>query len=134
MSQENVMMVRGMYDAFAKGDIPYIVNALDSKVEWLEAENFIYDDGNPYIGPTAVLEGIFTRIGAEWEGFSVAPKEVLDAGETIASHGYYSGTYKKTGASVKAQFAHFFTFRNGKIVKFQQYTDTAQFARAVAKF
>lgn len=132
MSQENVAIVQGMYAAFANGDIPTIIGALDPKVDWWEAENFIYADGNPYVGPDAVLTGVFMRINAEWEGFAVAPQEVLDAGETIIGHGYYSGTYKQTGKQVRAQFAHFFTFRDGQIVKFQQYTDTAQFKQAVA--
>ncbi len=127
MSQKNVKVVRGMYDAFAKGDIPTVLAALDPQVEWWEAENFIYDDGNPYVGPDAVLQGVFMRIGTEWQGFAVSPKEVLDAGDIIIGHGYYSGTYVKNGRRARAQFAHFFTFRNGKIVKFQQYTDTAQF-------
>ncbi|MGH9900783.1 MAG: nuclear transport factor 2 family protein [Pyrinomonadaceae bacterium] len=133
MSQENVSTVRGMYEAFARGDIPVIIGALDPRVEWWEAENFIYADKNPYVGPQAVLEGVFMRIGDEWEKFLVSPEEVLDAGDTIIGHGYYSGTYKKNGESVRAQFAHLFTFRGGKIVKFQQYTDTAQFLRAVGK-
>lgn len=72
------------------------------------------------------------RIGNEWDGFTVAPKEVLDAGDTVIGHGYYSGTYKKSGKNVWAQFAHFFSFRDGKIIKFQQYTDTAQFQEAVS--
>jgi hypothetical protein len=71
------------------------------------------------------------RIGAEWDGFKVSPKEILDAGETIISHGYYSGTYKKNGKSVRAQFAHLFTIVDGKVAKFQQYTDTAQFLQVV---
>ena len=121
-----------MYEAFAKGEIPTILAALDPKVEWWEAENFIYDDGNPYAGPEAVSQGVFMRIGTEWEGFAVAPKEVLDAGDTVIGHGYYSGTYKKNGKQARAQFAHFFTFRDGKIVKFQQYTDTAQFKSVTA--
>ena len=132
MSLENVTVVRGMYAAFAKGEIPIIIAALDRQVEWWEAENFIYADGNPYVGPDAVLTGVFVRLGSEWEGFAVSPKEVLDAGDTIIGHGYYSGTYKRTGKKVRAQFAHLFTFREGKIVKFQQYTDTAQFHHAVA--
>lgn len=132
MSQENALVVQGMYAAFANGDIPTIIGALDPQVEWWEAENFIYDDGNPYVGPDAVLNGVFMRIIADWEGFAVAPQAVLDAGETIIGHGYYSGTYKQTRKQVRAQFAHFFTFRGGKIVKFQQYTDTAQFKLAVA--
>jgi uncharacterized protein len=127
MSQENAKTVQGMYEAFAKGDIPTVLAGLDPQVEWWEAENFIYAAGNPYVGPNAVLEGVFMRIGTEWDGFAVSPKEVLDAGDTIIAHGYYSGTYKETGKALRAQFAHFFTFRDGKAVKFQQYTDTAQF-------
>ena len=132
MSQQNVDIVQGMYKAFATGDIPTVLAALDPQVEWWEAENFIYDDGNPYVGPEAVLQGVFMRIGTEWEGFTVTPKEVLDAGDTAIGHGYYSGAYKKNGKHAKAQFAHFFTFRDGKIVRFQQYTDTAQFKQVIA--
>lgn len=132
MLQQNVSIVQGMYDSFAKGDIPSVLSALDNQVEWWEAENFIYDDGNPYVGPDAVLHGVFIRIGTEWEGFAVSPNGVIDAGDTIIGHGYYSGTYKKNGKYVKAQFAHFFTFRDGKIVRFQQYTDTAQFQQVTA--
>ncbi len=133
MSKENADTVRGMYDAFARADIPTIIAALDPQVEWHEAENFIYDDGNPYIGPQSVLEGVFMRIAQQWDGFAVSPKEILDAGDTIIGHGYYSGTYKENGAKVRAQFAHFFTFNNGRIVRFQQYTDTAQFRQAVSR-
>ncbi len=133
MSEDRVKIVQGMYDAFGRGDIPVVIGALDPQVEWWEAENFIYADTNPYVGPNAVLEGVFMRIGNEWEGFAVSPEGVLDAGDTVIGHGHYSGTYKKTGAVVKAQFAHFFTFRDQKIIKFQQYTDTAQFLRAVSE-
>jgi ketosteroid isomerase-like protein len=133
MSQESAEVVRGMYEAFGRGDIPAVLAALDPQVEWWEAENFIYADGNPYVGPDAVLAGVFMRIGNEWEGFAVSPEGVLDAGDTVVGHGYYSGTFKKNGERVRAQFAHLFTFRGGKVVKFQQYTDTAQFLAAVSK-
>lgn len=131
MSQENVKIVQSMYEAFARGDVPFVLGSLDANIEWREADNFIYADRNPYIGPNAVLEGVFMRLGAEWDGFSVAPEEFLDAGETVVVCGHHSGTYKKTGKQVHAQFAHVWTLRNGKAVKFQEYTDTAQFAMAV---
>jgi ketosteroid isomerase-like protein len=133
MSQENVNVVRGLYQAFATGDIPVIIAALDPQIEWWEAENFIYADKNPYVGPEAVLGGVFMRIANDWDSFAVSPEEVLDAGEVAIGHGYYSGTHKQTGERVRAQFAHFFSFRDGKIVKFQQYTDTAQFMKAVGQ-
>ena len=133
MSAENAKTVESLYAAFATGDIPTVLAALDPKIEWWEAENFIYAEGNPYVGPESVLQGVFMRLAMEWDGFAVAPAGVLDAGDTAIGHGYYSGTYKPTGKQVRAQFAHFFTFRDGKIVKFQQYTDTAQFKQAVAE-
>src|SRR5687767_10714295 len=108
MSEENVNVVKGMYEAFGRGDIPAVLAVLDPRVEWREAENFIYADSNPYVGPQAVLEGVFMRLGGEWEGFAVSAEEVLDAGETVVGRGYYSGTYKQTGAHVRAQFAHLF--------------------------
>ena len=132
MSEDNRATVQGMYNAFGRGDIATVLAALDPEVEWWEAENFIYADGNPYVGPQAVLQGVFARIGAEWEGFSVSPKEVLDAGDTVVGRGYYSGKFRGTGRDVRAQFAHLFEFRDGKVVKFQQYTDTAQFRDATA--
>lgn len=44
--------------------------------------------------------------------------------------GRYQGKYARTGTSIDAQFVHAWWLRDGKVARFQQYTDTAQFARA----
>ena len=131
MSAENVEIVRAMYRAFAGGDVPGALNKLSSDVEWFEAENFIYADGNPYIGAQKVLEGVFLRILSDWNDFKVTPTEILDAGDRVVTLGIYSATHKTTGKSVRAQLVHVWTFAEGKVIKFQQYTDTKQFADAV---
>jgi ketosteroid isomerase-like protein len=128
MSQENVDIIRRVYDAFARGDIPAVLGALDASVEWREAENFLYADKNPYMGPEAVLMGVFARLGGEWDQFQATPDSILDAGDTVIGQGHYGGTYKATGKTVRAQFAHVFTLSGGKVVRFQQYTDTKQFS------
>jgi uncharacterized protein len=132
MSSENKQKIEGLYQAFGKGDIAYIMSALDPEIEWWEAENFIYADKNPYRGPQAVLAGVFGRLMNQWDGFAVSIDEVLDAGDSVVGCGHYTGTYRPTGREVRAQFAHVFKLRDGKVVKFQQYTDTAQFQKAVA--
>ncbi len=132
MTDGNVEIVNGMYNAFAAGDVPAVLAVLDPEVEWCEAENFIYADGNPYRGPNAILEGVFLRLATEWDGFAVSPETFLDAGDAVVGLGYYSGVYKATGAAIRAQFAHVFTFRDSRVVRFQQYTDTWQFRQAVA--
>ena len=130
MSQENREIIRGVYEAFARGDIPAVLGALDAEVEWREAEGFLYADQNPYKGPGAVLAGVFARLGGEWEEFQARPDSFLDAGEAVIAQGHYSGVYKTTGRKVRAQFAHVWTLRGGKVVTFQQYTDTKQFSEA----
>ncbi len=127
----NLDLVKSAYAAFAKGDVPAVLAAMAPDIIWNEAENFPYADRNPYVGPEAVLNGVFARLGGEWDGFSVFPDEIIDAGETIISFGRYGGAYKATGSSIDAQFVHVWRVKGGKVVGFQQYTDTLQVARAL---
>jgi uncharacterized protein len=132
MSQENVQLIRGLYEAFDKGDVPTVLGKMDESIEWREAENFIYADKNPYVGPQAVLEGVFMRLGAEWDAFTVTPEEWLDAGNQVVVLGTYRGTHKGTGRAVRAQFAHVWAVKGSRVLRFQQYTDTKQFAEVTA--
>jgi ketosteroid isomerase-like protein len=132
MSQQNVALVRSIYESFARGDVPAVLARFADDIEWNEAENFPYADSNPYRGPQSVLQGVFARLGADWERFAVEPREWLDAGDRVVALGTYRGTHKATGRQVQAQFAHVWSLRQGKVAQFQQYTDTHQFAQAVA--
>jgi ketosteroid isomerase-like protein len=126
----NADVISGVYAAFPKGDIPAVLGAMAPDIVWNEAENFIYADGNPYVGPEAILQGVFMRLGTEWNGFSVTEEELIDGGDTIVTRGRYGGAFKATGKSINAQFAHVWKFKNGKIASFQQYVDTLQTTRA----
>src|SRR5258708_27476369 len=111
MSHANFDLLKALYAACASGDIPAVLAALDPRIQWREAENFIYADRNPYIGPQAVLDGVFMRLGSEWDAFTVTPEEWLDAGNHIVVLGTYTGTHKATGRVVRAQFAHVWAVR-----------------------
>lgn len=122
MSSQILDTVRGVYDAFAGGDIPTVLGFLSADIQWTEAEGFPY--GGTYHGPSGVLEGVFMRLGADWDGFAAVPNEFIDAGDTIVVLGKYSGKYKATGKSFQAEFAHVWKTRAGQAFQFQQYTDT----------
>ena len=132
MSQENITVIRGMYESFSKGDVTSVLGQMHQHIEWREAENFIYADRSPYRGPQAVLEGVFMRLASEWADFRVMPEEWLDAGNHIVVLGTYSGRHKESSREVRAQFAHIWGVTHGRVVRFQQYTDTKQFADAIA--
>lgn len=132
MSQSNVDVIRGMYDAFATGDVEAVLGAMSPDIVWNEAENFPYADNSPYHGPQAVADGVFARCGGEWDGFGVEVEELLDAGETVVAFGRYTGTYKATGRTQNPQIVHVWRLKDGKAVAFQQHVDTLHVARVIA--
>jgi len=83
-----------------------------------------------YEGPNGVLTGVFMRIATEWENFAVVANKIVDGGDgNVISTGTYSGKYLKTGKSMSVPFAHEWELRDGKIIKFNQHTDTLVIAR-----
>jgi ketosteroid isomerase-like protein len=123
----NVQRVRDVYEAFGRGDIPTVLAAFDAKIEWREAEGHPYEPaGKAWVGPDAVLQKLFMRIGADWDGFTVHPKQFHDAGGTVVVEGRYTGTHKRTGKVLDAQLCHVWKLRDGKVTSFQQFVDTAQ--------
>jgi ketosteroid isomerase-like protein len=129
MSSKNLEILRKGYGDFAAGNIPSVLAIFDPKIEWTEADGFPY--GGTYIGPDAVLKNVFMKLGTEWDGYTVKPVEFIDAGERVVVLGQYSGSYKATGKSFKADFAHVWALRDGKAVKFMQYADTALIQKAL---
>jgi ketosteroid isomerase-like protein len=45
----------------------------------------------------------------------------------------YSGTYAKTGKSMRATFAHLYRLKDGKIASMEQYVDSATVQLAMTK-
>jgi ketosteroid isomerase-like protein len=125
-------MLQSLYEAFGRGDMPTVVGAMALDIHWHEAEGNPYmPSGEPWVGPDAIVTNLFTRLGDEWNGFTVHPAAFHDAGDTVTVEGRYTGEYKATGKAVDAQFCHIWTLADGKITKFQQYANTAQFQDAM---
>lgn len=126
-------VVTTVYEAFAVGDIAQVTSAMAPDIDWREAQGNPYADNNPYIGPDAVVSGVFMRLGGEWDGFSAIPAEYVTNGDRVVVFGNYGGTYKATGKALDVPFVHSWTVKDGKIVAFQQYTDTAQMVAVMAQ-
>jgi ketosteroid isomerase-like protein len=127
-TRSNVSLLRQLYAAFAEGDVPAVLSAMDPNIEWVSAEGAPYP--GTFIGPQAILANVFARLGGEWDNYRAQPTEFIDAGDTVVALGRYSGTYKATGRSMDAAFAHVWTLRDGRVVRFRQYMDTRKMAEA----
>ena len=133
-SPDNVSIIEGIYKSFGAGDVESVLAKFDPNIEWNEAENFPYADGNPYIGGDAIVQGVFARIGEEWDGFHLVDLNLHDmSNNMVLVTGRYQGTYKKNGKAMDVQMAHIWTLNNGKVIRFQQYADTKGVAKVIGK-
>jgi ketosteroid isomerase-like protein len=124
---DNVSLVQNLYDAFGRGDIPTVLGAMSPDIRWHQAESNPYmPSGEAWVGPDAVLNNLFIRLGAEWDGFTVHPKSFHNSGGSVIVEVRYSGTYKATGKEMDTQACHVFDIKDGKVTRFQQYVDTAK--------
>ena len=121
--------IKAAYAAFGRNDPSVLFAAMDSRINWNEAEGTPLADRNPYVGPQAVGDGVFAPMLAAIDNFTVMPSTFIDGGDHVVVLGRYSGTMKNGGAPLDAPFCHVFRFHDEKAVMFQQYTDTAQWAR-----
>ena len=81
---DNVTLLKSLYDAFGRGDIPAVLGAMSPGIKWYEAEGNPYmPSGEALVGPDAVLNDLFMKLGGDWDGFTVHPKTFHDAGNSV---------------------------------------------------
>jgi hypothetical protein len=131
MSNANIALVQGLYAAFQRGDIGAIMGAALPETFW-QVHGRPKD--HPAIGTYKGPEGVekFFAIVADTEDVSAfKPREFYAAGEKVFVRGHYAWTMRKTGKPVSCEWLHMMTIRDGKLLAFEEFTDTAQFAEAM---
>jgi ketosteroid isomerase-like protein len=131
-SSEIVLAVQEVYAKFARRDIPAILTMLSPDVEWGEPDNPFNPAGGTRHGHAGFLEWL--NIGRQSEDILVLePRKFLSDSDSVAVVGYTKCLAKPTGRSYETNFVHLFTFRDNKIVRFEEYFDTYKAGEAFRK-
>ena len=130
MKTDNVTFVESLYAAFQRADIATILAGLSPDVRWE-----MVGRPNDYVrfGPRNGVGGVqeFFKVLAENEDFTeFQPNEFYADGDKVFVLGRLALKFKKTDRKVTTDWAHIFTIRNGKVVEFKEFLDTAQFVAA----
>jgi ketosteroid isomerase-like protein len=120
----NKEILENAYASFARGDVPAALAAFADDIRWVEPDGYLL--AGTYVGPTAVLEGVFMRLGEIGDHFGVVPEQFVADGDTVVALGNLTWKHKSTGAPASVKMAHVWTFRDGKAGSFQAHTDTAR--------
>jgi uncharacterized protein len=128
MSEQNKALVNGLYDAFARGDVPGVLAGFADDIEWVEPEGLPYESQNSAQG---VAENVFGRVTSDIDGFSVTPNQLVAEGDTVVAFITYGGTGHETGKELDLEAAHVWTVRDGKCIRFRELSDTRVFADVI---
>ena len=130
MSSANISFVQSLYAAFGRGDITTIINGLAPDVDWgVNGRRKDY----PLFGnwkSAGEVQKFFQGVAEHEEATDFSPREFFAADDRVCVLGHYAWKIRKTSRKVASDWVHVFTVRNGKVVKFREFNDTAQFAEA----
>ena len=130
---ENTKVVQDAYAAFGRGDIATLLGYLTDDIDWRPvigtAKHVPFSGARK--GKPAVAE--FFKQVAESEDFQqFEPREFVAQGDRVVALGHYRAVTRPAGRIMDADFAMVFTFRDGKVALFQEFTDSAAINAAFA--
>lgn len=129
----NIEIVKGIYAAFGRGDVPAILEACDEGVTWgidsvaTEVPPYGVRDGRAGVGRFAAAwaENVdFTRFEAD---------DFVAVGDHVFNRLSYELAVKSTGKALKNDSIQHWTLKNGRVVRWRGYEDTARTRDAFKK-
>jgi len=127
--QENLRLVQEGYADFGRGDVASLLGKFAEDIEWVIPGPKANPLAGAYQGKSQVAE-FFKRLSDLTEISSFEPREFVAQGDMVVALGRETGRVKSTGRTFVSEWAMAFIVRNGKVVRFQEYADTANLAAA----
>jgi len=127
VSQENVEIVRALYDAFERGDreAPFGSYAADIEVDWSHGTF-----GGIYRGHDGVREA-FRDLRTAFSSMSFTPEELVGVGDRVLATVRERYTGRGSGVAVDRLHYAVWTLRNGEVTGQRSYLDKGEALEAV---
>lgn len=128
--EENVQNAKEGYAAFGRGDVPAILELLTDDIEWISpGPPDVIPEAGTYRGKEEV--GRFFATLAEAADFQkFEPQEFIAQGDHVVVLISSEATVKRTGRKLTDHAAHVWTFKGGKVARFEIFNDTAALVAA----
>lgn len=130
-AEENIKTIQSVYEAFGRGDVAAITDAVTEDVDWAsEAAG----DGAPWFGPhrgPAGVKEFFVAYGSTMEVEEFTPTTFAGTDSEVLTLVRCAATARTTGRRVSMTLHHYFRFRGDKIEFYRGTEDTAQTAAAL---
>jgi uncharacterized protein len=124
MSQENVEIVRGIYDAWARNEFPGPAHVLDAQIEYVNPAGAI-ETGTRF-GLAAFSRAVEQVFVEGWESWRIEPEQFTPSGDRVAVVLRYRARGRGSGVEVEGRMSALWTVRDGKAVRFEWFHEPTQ--------
>jgi len=125
----NTEIVKGMYDAFGRGDIAALLNSLSDNADWVVHGPEVIPTVGQYKGVMEIVT-FFQKVDETMDFDPFVIDKFVEQGDTVVALGSYSGRSKPLHKPFRSNWAMVFTLSGGKVSRFEEHTDTAAMAEA----
>jgi len=124
---QNTKIVKDAYEAFGRGDVQTLLGYFDEAILWKPVHGAAahVPTAGERRGKAAVGE-FFKTVSEQVNFLRFEPKEFVAQGDKVVALGTYDWRVKSNGREYGGDWAHAFTVRDGRIVGFHEYMDSAQ--------
>lgn len=129
--QKNTHLIQQLYAAFGRGDVPVILAAFADQFEF-------HHHGPPEVLPWArsrhtkdEVAEFFKVLGETLDVLAFEPRAYVAQGDKVVALGYFRARAKATGREFDEHWAMEWTLRDGKVVGYRAYDDTAAMVEAL---
>jgi ketosteroid isomerase-like protein len=127
MPQENVKIVRAVYERWSEGDFRASIDLLDPHVVLVLGPEFGPDspDTGTYSGIEAVAT--YTRGLLEaWADFTMQAEEIVAAGDSVLVGVCQRGVGRISGVPTELRYFTLWSFRGGKVIRLESFRERAE--------
>jgi uncharacterized protein len=122
----NIKTITAVYEAFGRGDVPAILDAVADDVDWAaEAAS----SAAPWYGTRRGKDAVaafFSDFGSTMEVAEFTPVSFAANDTDVLTVVRFRARSRSTGKSAEMHLHHYFRFRDGKIAYYRGTEDTAQ--------
>ena len=127
----SIELIQATYAAFGRGDVAAIQDMNSEDTVWSVVGSSDYPLHRSFHGKSGIME--FLVAVAELEDFTeLAPRSFHDAGDYVFVVGHAVYTLKTSNTAVDTDFVHVWGIKDGKVISFREFADTAQVVAGLA--
>jgi ketosteroid isomerase-like protein len=127
MTQEDVDLLRPVYEQWEAGNLRAGRHLLDADIESVWPHEF--PSGGVYRGPEGHARAMREWL-SPWEDFTLTAEGIFDARDCVVVPFRVRARGGESGIQVERQWAHVWTMRGGKAIRFEVFLDPGDALRA----